>query len=108
MNNSHPPSHWARLYSKAAGQFNLLRTTCIVILNSIQVFFFKLEEARKEYVLYRQIAFWLFWQLATNFGIGFWENFIVEKQFQSVKFNMKTKMENNNQIRVFVEPEMYL
>lgn len=72
------------------------------------VFFFKLEEARKEYMLCRQIAFWLFWQVATNFGVGFWENFIVEKQFQSVKFNMKTKMENNNQIRVFVEPELYL
>lgn len=107
MNNSHPPSHRALLYSKAAGQFSLLRSTWIVILNSIQVFF-KLEEARKEYVLCRQIAFWLFWQLATNFGVGFWENFIVEKQFQSVKFNMKMKMENNNQIRVFVEPEMYL
>lgn len=59
-------------------------------------------------MLRRQIALWLFWQGATNFGVGFWENFIVQKQFQSVKFNMKKKMENNNQILVFVEPEMYL
>lgn len=43
-----------------------------------------------------------------KFWCCFWGNFIVEKQFQSVKFNMKKKMESNNQILVFVEPEMYL
>lgn len=105
-NNSHPTSHWALLYSKDAGKFSLLKSTRIVILSYTGLF--KLGEEKNEYVLCRQIALWLFWQLATNFGVGFWENFIVEKQFQSVKFNMKKKMENNNQILVFVEPEMYL